>query len=184
MLSWLCRTDAQTKIVLSIWCVRAYRHASTHTSVACVSVGRRRKRTSCFTGSNKSIRLKVCNKILGNHGLSWWLSGKESVCQCRAHRRCGFDPWVRKIPWRTKWLPTPVLLPGKPHEQRHLACYGPWGCTRADRTEQLNMDEVRDGGRSQLLSRAAIWSFPSKWEREEKRELLLTRRNNCSFKQF
>ena len=26
--------------------------------------------------------------------------------QCRRHRRCGFDPWVRKIPWRRKWQPT------------------------------------------------------------------------------
>ena len=25
----------------------------------------------------------------------------------------GFDPWVRKIPWRRKWHPTPVFLPGK-----------------------------------------------------------------------
>ena len=23
-----------------------------------------------------------------------WLRGKESACQCRRHRRCGFDPWV------------------------------------------------------------------------------------------
>ena len=37
-------------------------------------------------------------------GLLWWLSGKESACQCRQHV---FDPWVRKIPWRRKWLPTP-----------------------------------------------------------------------------
>ena len=29
-----------------------------------------------------------------------WLSDKESACQCRSHRRCKFDPWVRKIPWR------------------------------------------------------------------------------------
>ena len=28
-------------------------------------------------------------------------------------RRCGFDPWVEKIPWRREWLPTPVFLPGK-----------------------------------------------------------------------
>ena len=34
--------------------------------------------------------------------------GKESTCQCRRHRRSGFDPWVRKIPWRRKWQPTPV----------------------------------------------------------------------------
>ena len=26
---------------------------------------------------------------------------------------CGFDPWVAKIPWRRKWQPTPVFLPGE-----------------------------------------------------------------------
>ena len=39
-------------------------------------------------------------------GLSRWLSGKESTCQCRRHRKYGFSPWVRKIPWRRKWQPT------------------------------------------------------------------------------
>ena len=39
--------------------------------------------------------------------------------------RCGFDPWVRNIPWRGKWQPTPVFLPGKSHEQRRLAGYSP-----------------------------------------------------------
>ena len=33
----------------------------------------------------------------------WWLSGKESACQCRRHR---FHPWVGKIPGRSKWQPT------------------------------------------------------------------------------
>ena len=32
-------------------------------------------------------------------------------------RDTGFDPWVRKIPWRRKWQPTPVLLPGKSHQE-------------------------------------------------------------------
>ena len=32
-------------------------------------------------------------------GLPWWLSFKESACQCR---RLEFDPWVGKIPWRRK----------------------------------------------------------------------------------
>ena len=36
-------------------------------------------------------------------GLPRWLSGKESFCQCRRHRRYGFDSWVRKIPWRSTW---------------------------------------------------------------------------------
>ena len=38
-------------------------------------------------------------------------SGKEPTCQCRRRRRPGFDPWVRKVPWRRKWQPTPVFLP-------------------------------------------------------------------------
>ena len=41
-----------------------------------------------------------------------------------------FNPWVGKIPWRRKWQPTPVFLPGKSHEQRSLADYNPWGCKR------------------------------------------------------
>ena len=25
----------------------------------------------------------------------------------------GFLPWIRKIPWRREWLPTPIFLPGE-----------------------------------------------------------------------
>ena len=35
--------------------------------------------------------------------------------------RCGFDPWVGKIPWRRAWQPTPVFLPGESREERSLA---------------------------------------------------------------
>ena len=44
--------------------------------------------------------------------------------RCRSH---GFDHWVRKIPWRRKWQPTPVFMPGKSHGQRSLVGYSPWG---------------------------------------------------------
>ena len=57
---------------------------------------------------------------------------KEPTCQCRRGKRRGFDPWVRRIPWRTKWLPTPAFLPGKFHGQRSLAGYGPWGHKQSD----------------------------------------------------
>ena len=53
-------------------------------------------------------------------------AGKESACQCKRHKRCGFDPWVVKVPWRRKWQPAPVLLPGKFHGQRSLLGYSPW----------------------------------------------------------
>ena len=45
--------------------------------------------------------------------LTRWLSDKESTCQCRRHKSSGLDPWVGKIPWRRKWQPTPVFLPGE-----------------------------------------------------------------------
>ena len=44
-------------------------------------------------------------------------SGKEPTYQCRRHKRSGFDPWVRKIPWRSAWQPTPVFLPGVPMDR-------------------------------------------------------------------
>ena len=47
--------------------------------------------------------------------------------QLRRHRRFGFNPGVRKTAWRRKWQPTPVLWPGKSHEQRRLADRSPWG---------------------------------------------------------
>ena len=52
-------------------------------------------------------------------GLLQWLSDKESACQCRKH---GFSPWVRKIPWRRKWQPTPVFLPGEAQGQSLAGC--------------------------------------------------------------
>ena len=53
---------------------------------------------------------------------------EKSYCQCRRYKRHAFDPWFEKIPWRRKWQPTPVFLPGKLHGQRSLVGYSPWGC--------------------------------------------------------
>ena len=39
-----------------------------------------------------------------------------------------FDSWVRTIPWRRKWWPTPVLLLGKFHGWRSLVGYSSWDC--------------------------------------------------------
>ena len=53
-------------------------------------------------------------------GLPKWLSDKESAHQAGDN---GLYPWVRQIPQRRKWQPTPILLPGKSHGQRSLAGY-------------------------------------------------------------
>ena len=65
-------------------------------------------------------------------------SGKEFLWQWRRCKRHGFSLWVRKIPWRRKWQPTPVFLPGKSHGQRSLASYSPWGHKEMDMTEHKN----------------------------------------------
>ena len=73
----------------------------------------------------------------------WWLSGKESACQWRRHV---FNPWVRKIPWRKKWQPTLISLPGKFHGQRILASYSPWCCKESDTTLIPGLGQSPGGG--------------------------------------
>ena len=57
---------------------------------------------------------------------------KESACNVG---RPEFDPWVGKIPWRRKWQPTLVFLPGKSHGQRNLVGYSPQGRKELDMTD-------------------------------------------------
>ena len=71
--------------------------------------------------------------------LPWWLRRQNVCLQCR---RPGFNPWVRKIPWRRKWQSTPVFLPGKSHGQRSLVGYSPWVCKESDTTEWLHLHHL------------------------------------------
>ena len=77
---------------------------------------------------------KSINKTI-NWGFPGGASGKEPACQCRRHKRCGLDPWVRKILWKRAWQPTPVFLPGASHGKRSPADYSPWGCKESDMNE-------------------------------------------------
>ena len=91
-------------------------------------------------------------------GLLWWLSRKESACQCRWR---GFDPWVKKIPWSRKWQPTSVSLPGISHGQRNLAGYSPWRHKASDKTSQLNdnkkADDSKEGWSLGQISQQLKW---------------------------
>ena len=68
---------------------------------------------------------------------SKWLSGKEPACQSRRCKRCRLDPWVRKVPWRRAWQPTPVFLLGEPHGERSLVGYSPQGHKESEMTEAI-----------------------------------------------
>ena len=107
-------------------------------------------------------------------GLPWWLSGKESVNQ---YRRGRFDPWVRKIPWRRAWRPTPVFLPGEFHGQRSLVGYNPWGSQRVrcnwacmhhvnNREGRKKGEGGRKGGERKKLLRKLISNKISVWQRK------------------
>ena len=76
---------------------------------------------------SKEIQFLPSNFTKVTEELPWWLSSKESACQCR---RCGLHPWVGKSPWRKKWQPTQVFLPVKSHGQRSLVGYSTWGSKR------------------------------------------------------
>ena len=68
--------------------------------------------------------------------LAWEIPWAEEPgrLQSMGSRRVGHD-WATSLslftftPWRRKWQPTPVLLPGKSHGQRSLVGYSPWGHT-------------------------------------------------------
>ena len=87
------------------------------------------------------------------------------IClQCRSP---GFDPWVGKNPWRRKWQPTAVFLPGEFYGQRSLAGYSPWGHKELDTTEwqthttgHMPTTSLGQGGK---LERQANLGYPQRY---------------------
>ena len=102
----------------------------------------------CFTlVTSVTISISLCNCPSDPLAGKWLLqpvnhiggfprgSVLNNCLQCRNCWRLRSDPWVGRIPWRRKWQPSTVLLPGKPHGQRSLAGYSPWGHTELDTAE-------------------------------------------------
>ena len=82
-----------------------------------------------------------------------WCSDKESSCQARRHR---FNHWVGKIPWSSKWQPTPIFLPGEFHGQSGLVGYSSWGCKELDTTQWLT--HTHTGSMWDLTSLTKDWT--------------------------
>ena len=81
-----------------------------------------------------TVSKRTGDSCLTKRGSPGGSGGKESTY----HAGDRFQPWVRKTPWRRKWQPTPVFLPGKFPGQGSLVGYSPCGHTGSDRTEQLH----------------------------------------------
>ena len=86
----------------------------------------------------KHRKLNASPKVTRLLGFPGGAVVKSPPANKRRCRKCSFDPWVRKIPWRRKWQPTLVFLPGKSHRQRNLAGYSSWGYKGSDTTERPN----------------------------------------------
>ena len=56
------------------------------------------------------------------HGMNLGFPGgaicREPTCHCRRHERCGFDPWVREMPWRRAWNPFQYFCLENPMDSR------------------------------------------------------------------
>ena len=91
---------------------------------------------------------------------SWFIT--ESACNAEAAAgSCGrqLDPWVRKIPWRRAWQPTPIVLPGESHGQRNLASYSPWGCKESTQLKILSTRECHHQSNSSQVMNTASFSY-------------------------
>ena len=97
------------------------------------------KNTSESTKGLWSKTLELSDNDKTNIGVGW--------VSCRgAYKFLGYvscseaDLGVGKIPWRRKWQPTPVFLPGESHGERRLVGYSPWGGKELDTTECLHLN--------------------------------------------
>ena len=69
-----------------------------------------------------------------------WRREARAILQCK---KSGFSPWVRKIPWRRKWQPTPVFLTEKSHGHRNLVGHSPRGHKERHTIELLTLSWAR-----------------------------------------
>ena len=69
-----------------------------------------------------AIRRAFLRNVIVSFRASRMAQQVKNHLQCRRHRKCKFDPWFGKIPWKREWQPTPVFLPEKDPMDR-----GAWG---------------------------------------------------------
>ena len=87
----------------------------------------------------------------------------QTVKRLPAMQEPRLDPRVRKIPWRRKWQPTPVLLLRKFHGWRNLVGYSPWGRKELDMTERLHF-HFHLGSLGDSLVPQLVRNLPAKQE--------------------
>ena len=80
----------------------------------------------------RELYLILCNDLYGAFLVA------QRVKPLPAMQETWVRSWVRKMPWRRKWQPTP----GKSHGQRSLEDYSPWDRKELDTTERLHFTSL------------------------------------------
>ena len=83
-----------------------------------------------------------CSSILDLLMTTFVFPGGSMVMNPPAKQEMRVQSLGGEKPWRRKWQPTPIFLPGKSHAQRSLVGYGPWGCKEFYTTEQRNNNSM------------------------------------------
>ena len=78
---------------------------------------------------------QINTAIIMEEGFPGGLAVKNPPTSVEDARDEGSIPGSGRFPWRRKWQPTPLFLPGESHGQRSLAVYSPWGHKESDTTE-------------------------------------------------
>ena len=78
--------------------------------------------------------MRLWNLSVYIYGFQGGVSGKEP-CQYRRHKRCGFDPWVGKVPGGGHGNPLQYSFLENPHGKGSLAGYSPWGHKESNTAE-------------------------------------------------
>ena len=128
---WYCQLHSFSRFLCLfglLWFLANYRNISSSSWYTCVPF-------CFFFFLYIYYRFLICGYYGVHISFPGGATGKEPACQFRRYKRRWFIPWVRKIPWRRKWQPTPVFLPGESCGQRSLEGYSPWGCRELDTTE-------------------------------------------------
>ena len=89
-----------------------------------------------FVGKVISLLFNMLSRLVMGFPVAQLVKNLLAVQKTRVH------PWVGKIPWRRKWQPTPVSLPGKSHGQRSLVDCSPWGRKESGTTEGLTHTHI------------------------------------------
>ena len=106
------------------------------------------------------IHISVSNQHTVHLKFTWCSSlVAQMVKRLPTMRKTQVQSLGREDPWRSKWQPTPVLLPGKSHGWSSVVGYSPWVGKESDTTERLHFPLFLNKARKKWTIIFELWFF-------------------------